>query len=102
MRQMANDAADPFSVGARCFHLPLRLANLARGDLFHRARDLLHVLYRSDLRAYFLFTCHDLVRPFLSEGYANSLEARRDCVIVIAALVDRLKHIPVIRTSEVM
>jgi len=47
--KVTNNTTDALRVGARRFHLFLGLANLARRDLFHRARDLLHVLYRSDL-----------------------------------------------------
>ncbi len=58
LRQVPDDPTDALRIGARRFHLLLRLADLARRDFFHRARDLLHVLYRSDLRADFFFACH--------------------------------------------
>ena len=47
--QVTDDATNSLGIRTGFLHLLLRLANLARRDLFHRARDLLHVLYRSDL-----------------------------------------------------
>ncbi len=57
-RHMTDNTADSLGIRSRRLHLSLRFTDLARSDFLHRAGDLLHVFYRSDLRAYFLFTCH--------------------------------------------
>jgi hypothetical protein len=79
MRQVADDAADALGVGPRRLHLPLCLADLARGDFFHGARDLLHVFHRSDLRADLFLTCHVISSP-LSRPWAAPTSPSRAAI----------------------
>src|SRR5690606_10045189 len=58
VREVTDHPPDPLGVGARSLHLRLSLADLARGDHFHRLGDLLHAPDAADLVADFLFAGH--------------------------------------------
>ena len=58
LRQVGRDVADLVRIRPRCAHALLRLAHLRRGDHLHGLGDLLGVLHRLDLGAYFLADRH--------------------------------------------
>jgi hypothetical protein len=58
LREVGRHVADLVAVGPRRAHALLRLAHLRRGDHLHRLGDLLGVLHRLDLAAYFLAYGH--------------------------------------------
>jgi hypothetical protein len=60
--QVADHAANLLRIRASRAHAVLRLAHLARGDHFHRLRDLLRVLEARDLDADFFYAGHGNAR----------------------------------------